>query len=138
MFGLVAISRPKKSFKISNRCIIKYSHEIVTTRDNQIIFVVNIECFLFIPEDLDGGQINFPILNISHSSFANNHNIPDPLTRGGREEGGLPGSWAHLGQPGHRPIVIVTRRTNPNNIIRADKYIQPQLQLLRAHHPFLS
>ena len=136
MFGLIAISRPKKSFKISNRCIIKNSHEIVTTRDNQIIFVVNIECFLFIPEDLDGGQINFPILNISHSSFANNHNIPDPLTRGGGGVYLAPGrTWT---QPGHRPIVIVTRRTNPNNIIRADKYIQPQLQLLRAHHPFLS
>ena len=136
MFGLIAISRPKKSFKISNRCIIKNIHEIVTTRDNQIIFVVNIECFLFIPEDLDGGQINFPILNISHSSFANNHNIPDPLTRGGGGVYLAPGrTWA---QPGHRPIVIVTRRTNPNNIIRADKYIQPQLQLLRAHHPFLS
>ena len=98
MFGLIAISRPKKSFKISNRCIIKNSHEIVTTRDNQIIFVVNTECFLFIPEDLDGGQINFPILNISHSSFANNHNIPDPLTRGGRRS-----TWL-LGAP--RPSLV--------------------------------
>ena len=95
MFGLIAISRPKKSFKLSNRCIIKNIHEIVTTRDNQIIFVVNTECFLFIPEDLDGGQINFPILNISHSSFANNHNIPDPLTR----EGGGGSTWLK-GAPG--------------------------------------
>ena len=42
-------------------------------------------------------------------------------------EGG--GSTWLMGAPG--PIMIVTRRTNLNNIIRADKYRQPHLLLLR-------
>ena len=66
----------------------------------------------------------FLILNISHSSFANNHNISDPPAEGG--EGGrgvLPGPWSHLGPAWSPPnIVLVTRRTNLNNIIQTDKY----------------
>ena len=66
----------------------------------------------------------FLILNISHSSFANNHNISDPPAEGGgRGRGVLPGPWSHLGPAWSPPnIVLVTRRTNLNNIIQTDKY----------------
>ena len=133
MFGLIAISRPKKSFKISNRCIIKNKTAMKLYYSRQsnyfLLSILNV-FYLYLKIAMVVKSIFlFWIFPIRH--------LPTIITsltlrpgRGGRRGVYLaPGrTWA---QPGHRPIMIVTRRTNLNNIIRADKYIQPQLQSLR-------
>ena len=137
MFGLIAISRPKKSFKISNRCMIKNKTAM------KLLLLATIKLFLL--SILNVFYLYLKISMVVKSIFLfwifPIRHLPTIITSltlwpGGGGGGGLPGSWVLLGAPG--PIMIVTRRTNLNNIIRADKYIQPQLQLLRAHHPFLS
>ena len=133
MFGLIAISRPKKSFKISNRCIIKNKTAmkllLLATIKLFLLSILNV-FYLYLKISMVVKSIFlFWIFPIRHLPT-----IITSLTLWPGGEGG--GSTWLMGAPG--PIMIVTRRTNLNNIIRADKYIQPQLQLLRAHHPFLS
>ena len=74
----------------------------------------------------------FLILNISHSSFANNHNISDPPAEGGRGGGGsylAPGrTWA---QPGHRPTSSLSPGEQISTTLSKLTNTAP-LQLLRS------
>ena len=117
MFGLIAISRPKKSFEISNQCIIKTAMKLFLLATIKLLFLLSIVnvYYLYLKIAMVVKSI-FLILNISHSSFANNHNISDllQLGEGGRGRGG----GFYLGPAWSPPnIILVTRRTNLNNII---------------------
>ena len=131
MFGLIAISRPKKSFEISNQCIIKTAMKLFLLATIKLLFLLSIVnvYYLYLKIAMVVKSI-FLILNISHSSFANNHNISDLLQLGEGGGGVLPGPWSHLGPAWSPPnIILVTRRTNLNNIIKTDKYSPDLLRL---------
>ena len=94
MFGLIAISRPKKSFEISNQCIIKTAMKLFLLATIKLLFLLSIVnvYYLYLKIAMVVKSI-FLILNISHSSFANNHNISDLLQLGEGGDGGGGPTW---------------------------------------------
>ena len=104
MFGLIAISRPKKSFKISNRCIIKNKTAmkllLLATIKLFLLSILNV-FYLYLKISMVVKSIFlFWIFPIRHLPT-----IITSLTLWPGGGGGLPGSWAHLGpawSPPHR------------------------------------